>query len=130
MQETVGDLHNIMWRDFYVISPCESVTTPGKIHEGTRLTIQYHPPDGYDYSIRTPGTPPRWADFEVVRWLLERKKSACVRVRAISVRGSYPRHGVVWWRRRASDAWRPWRFPALGAARFVETSSFDPTVCD
>ena len=85
MQETVGDLHNIMRRDFYVISPCESVTTPGKIHEGTRLTIQYHPPDGYDYSIRTPGTPPRWADFEVVRWVLERKKKVrafvCVRFR-------------------------------------------------
>jgi len=33
--------------------------------EGTRLTIQNHPPEGYEYSIRTPGTPPRWIDYDL-----------------------------------------------------------------
>ena len=36
--------------------------------EGTRLTIVKVPnqPDAYEFSIRTPVTPPRWADFEQV----------------------------------------------------------------
>ena len=43
--------------------------------EGTRLTIVKVPnqPDAYEFSIRTPVTPPRWADFEQVNmpgWFL------------------------------------------------------------
>ena len=36
--------------------------------EGTRLTIVKVPsqPDAYEFSIRTPVTPPRWKDFEQV----------------------------------------------------------------
>jgi len=32
--------------------------------EGTRLTLQKSEPEGYEYSIRTPGTPPRWLDYD------------------------------------------------------------------
>jgi hypothetical protein len=36
--------------------------------EGTRLTIVKVPsqPDAYEFSIRTPVTPPRWKDFDQV----------------------------------------------------------------
>ena len=36
--------------------------------EGTRLTIVKVPtqPDAFEFSIRTPVTPPRWKDFEQV----------------------------------------------------------------
>jgi hypothetical protein len=34
------DLYKIMRRDFWVVTPCYSVATPGKIMEGTRLTLQ------------------------------------------------------------------------------------------
>ena len=36
--------------------------------EGTRLTIVKVPsqPDAYEFSIRTPVTPPRWTDFDEV----------------------------------------------------------------
>lgn len=36
--------------------------------EGTRLTIVKvpHQADAYEFSIRTPVTPPRWKDFEQV----------------------------------------------------------------
>lgn len=40
----------------------------GHTMEGTRLTIVRVPtqPDAYEFSIRTPVTPPRWKDFEQV----------------------------------------------------------------
>ncbi len=40
----------------------------GHTMEGTRLTIVKVPnqPDAYEFSIRTPVTPPRWKDFEQV----------------------------------------------------------------
>ena len=39
--------------------------------EGTRLTIVKVPsqPDAYEFSIRTPVTPPRWKDFDQVSLL-------------------------------------------------------------
>jgi hypothetical protein len=58
-------LYSILKRDFFVVTPCHSVATPGKIMEGTRITIQASPPEGYEYSIRTPGTPPRWVDYDL-----------------------------------------------------------------
>eukprot|EP00026_Physarum_polycephalum_P002160 Phypoly_transcript_02165.p1 GENE.Phypoly_transcript_02165~~Phypoly_transcript_02165.p1 ORF type:complete len:924 (+),score=154.83 Phypoly_transcript_02165:113-2884(+) len=57
------DLHDIIRKDFYVVTPCHSTARPGSIMEGTRLTIQLSNPEGYEYSIRTPGTPPRWAEY-------------------------------------------------------------------
>jgi hypothetical protein len=47
-----------------VVTPCHSTAVPGRVMEGTRLTIQYKPPNGYEYTIRTPGTPTRWVHFE------------------------------------------------------------------
>lgn len=47
-----------------VVTPCHSTAAPGRVMEGTRLTIQYKPPNGYEYTIRTPGTPTRWVHFE------------------------------------------------------------------
>lgn len=40
--------------------------------EGTRLTIVKVPsqPDAYEFSIRTPVTPPRWKDFDQVPYCL------------------------------------------------------------
>eukprot|EP01121_Diplochlamys_sp_Union-15-3_P001844 TRINITY_DN115_c0_g2_i1.p1 TRINITY_DN115_c0_g2~~TRINITY_DN115_c0_g2_i1.p1 ORF type:complete len:413 (+),score=63.44 TRINITY_DN115_c0_g2_i1:377-1615(+) len=57
------DLYDIMKKDFFVITPCYSLARPGKYMEGTRLTLQNAPPEGFEYSIRTPGTPARWAEF-------------------------------------------------------------------
>ena len=42
-----------------VVTPCHSIACPGRTMEGTRLTIQYKHPNGYEYTIRTPGTPSR-----------------------------------------------------------------------
>jgi hypothetical protein len=59
------DLYNIMCKDFYVCTPCHSTARPGKTMEGTRITVQLAPPEGYEYSIRTPGTPGRWAEYDI-----------------------------------------------------------------
>lgn len=59
------ELYSLLNRDYFVVTPCHSTAVPGKVMEGTRLTIQRSPPEGYEYSIRTPGTPPRWLDYEV-----------------------------------------------------------------
>jgi len=58
------EMYAVMQRDFWVVTPCYSTAKSSKILEGTRLTLQLHPPDGFDYSIRTPGTPPRWKDYD------------------------------------------------------------------
>jgi len=57
------DLYDIMQKDFWVVSPCHSTAQPNTILEGTRITIQFAPPEGYEFSIRTPGTPSRWEDY-------------------------------------------------------------------
>eukprot|EP01121_Diplochlamys_sp_Union-15-3_P015540 TRINITY_DN5160_c0_g1_i1.p1 TRINITY_DN5160_c0_g1~~TRINITY_DN5160_c0_g1_i1.p1 ORF type:complete len:698 (-),score=134.14 TRINITY_DN5160_c0_g1_i1:20-2113(-) len=59
------ELYDVMRRDFWVVTPCYSTATPEKVMEGTRLTLQYSAPEGYEYSIRTPGTPPRWVDYDL-----------------------------------------------------------------
>eukprot|EP01126_Amoeba_proteus_P048813 TRINITY_DN5665_c0_g3_i7.p1 TRINITY_DN5665_c0_g3~~TRINITY_DN5665_c0_g3_i7.p1 ORF type:complete len:397 (+),score=66.41 TRINITY_DN5665_c0_g3_i7:136-1326(+) len=59
----VEDLYNVMKRDFWVVTPCHSLRTD-TILEGTRLTLQSTEPEGYEFSIRTPGTPPRWMDYD------------------------------------------------------------------
>ena len=40
--------------------------------EGTRLTIVKVPtqPDAFEFSIRTPVTPPRWKDFDQVATMM------------------------------------------------------------
>jgi len=61
--QTIPQLYEIMRRDFWVVTPCHSIRT-GAIMEGTRLALQYSDPEGFEFSIRTPGTPPRWADYD------------------------------------------------------------------
>jgi tetratricopeptide (TPR) repeat protein len=58
-----ADLYELARKDFWVVTPCHSTRTPGRVLEGTRLTLQYVEPEGFEYSIRTPGTPPRWRDY-------------------------------------------------------------------
>lgn len=57
-------LYDLIGDDFYVIVPCPGVHGDGKVYEGTRLTLIEHDPDGFDFFIRTPSTPERWADFD------------------------------------------------------------------
>jgi hypothetical protein len=46
--------------------PIASAHREGHSLEGTRLTMVKVPqqPDAYEFSIRTPVTPPRWEDFD------------------------------------------------------------------
>ena len=41
-----------------------SFASVGLVMEGTRLTIVQHDPDGFEFTIRTPGTPKRWAQYD------------------------------------------------------------------
>jgi len=61
----VYELYDIMRQDFWITTPCHSLRT-GLILEGTRLTLQCTNPSSklYEFSIRTPGTPPRWLDYQ------------------------------------------------------------------
>lgn len=60
------DLFSIIGRDSWLWVPLESLASPGRELEGTRLTLVHVRtiPDGHEFSIRTPVTPPRWKDFE------------------------------------------------------------------
>lgn len=59
-----------MWKaigcDCWIVVPIASVCRAGHTLEGTRLTItkSKEVPDGHEFSIRTPVTPPRWDDFD------------------------------------------------------------------
>lgn len=52
-----------------MVVPIHSVARASEGHmlEGTRLTLVRVPnqPDAYEFSIRTPVTPPRWKDFDL-----------------------------------------------------------------
>ena len=79
--KTVAELHRLVKSDFYVCTPCVSkfaniilitlyLTRPrflcscGQgVMEGTRLTAQQLQ-FGHRFSIRTPGTPQRWKQFD------------------------------------------------------------------
>jgi tetratricopeptide (TPR) repeat protein len=76
---TLAQLFAAMRRDFWVTTACHSSERPGKILEGTRLTLQCVAGGGagegvtaaagggigYEFSIRTPGTPHRFAEFAI-----------------------------------------------------------------
>ena len=49
-----------------MVVPIHSVARADHMMEGTRLTLVRVPnqPDAYEFSIRTPVTPPRWKDFD------------------------------------------------------------------
>jgi hypothetical protein len=61
---SLDELYCAMRRDFWVTTPCYSVEQEGKVLEGTRLTLQCGQDGGYEFSIRTPGTPPRLKAYE------------------------------------------------------------------
>uniref|UniRef100_A0A7S1NK44 Protein O-GlcNAc transferase n=1 Tax=Eutreptiella gymnastica TaxID=73025 RepID=A0A7S1NK44_9EUGL len=77
--QTCPDLWAAMHRDFFVISPChklelqadEKPEGPRKAEErgymeGTRITLVSKPEDrGFQFTIRTPGTPDRYKDYSV-----------------------------------------------------------------
>jgi tetratricopeptide (TPR) repeat protein len=60
---SLEELYDSLREDFYVIHRCRSKSQPSLILEGTRLTLVRHDPDGYEFTIRTPGTPARWTHY-------------------------------------------------------------------
>jgi hypothetical protein len=60
---TCDDLYAILQRDYWVVTPCHSRWKPGRTMEGTRLTLVTKGRQGYEFTIRTPGTPARWELF-------------------------------------------------------------------
>ena len=61
---TLDEILKLVGKDFYVILPCPSIRNVGTKFEGTRLTLVNHPPDGMEFTIRTPGFFGRWLQFE------------------------------------------------------------------
>lgn len=93
--QDLDGLYGLVKHDFWVVSPCKSRAVPGRVMEGTRLTLvvsagqakeddwvrllfarlltinrvhvrafQASTPDGYEFTIRTPGTPSRWREYD------------------------------------------------------------------
>ncbi|KAL3699782.1 hypothetical protein R1sor_017804 [Riccia sorocarpa] len=61
---TCRELYDVVGQDFWIVTPCHSTSTSGKVLDGTRLTLQKLGLNGFDFSIRTPGTPERWAQYD------------------------------------------------------------------
>lgn len=64
--KTAGDMYKVIKEDSWVVVPIASLVHPNTTIEGTRLTLVevHNQPDAYEFSIRTPVTPPRWKQFE------------------------------------------------------------------
>jgi hypothetical protein len=60
---TATHLSQAIGEDSWVLVPLGSVYRRDRTLEGTRLTL-VRQPNGFEFSIRTPGTPHRWADYE------------------------------------------------------------------
>ncbi|CAM9199844.1 unnamed protein product, partial [Ectocarpus fasciculatus] len=60
---TADDLWHAVGEDFYVITRYRSLCCPDRYIEGTRITLLTSHPDGFKFTIRTPGTPARWDLF-------------------------------------------------------------------
>eukprot|EP00752_Nemacystus_decipiens_P001790 g1729.t1 len=64
----LAELHDAVGHDHWVVTPCHRTSlglgSEGRIMEGTRLTIVANNPEGYEFTIRTPGTPARWTQYE------------------------------------------------------------------
>jgi tetratricopeptide (TPR) repeat protein len=63
---TAQDMYAVIGTDSWVVVHIKSVLRPGMTMEGTRLTLVKVPnqPDAFEFSIRTPVTPPRWKEFD------------------------------------------------------------------
>ncbi|MCO5575061.1 hypothetical protein L7F22_028858 [Adiantum nelumboides] len=62
--ESCAQIYDVIGEDFWVVTPCHSAASEGKVLDGTRLTLQKMGENSFDFSIRTPGTPTRWTDFD------------------------------------------------------------------
>jgi len=62
--QSCSELFSTVNEDFWIVTPCCSTAFEGKSLEGTRLTLQKKGENGFDFSIRTPCTRPRWAEYE------------------------------------------------------------------
>ncbi|EFA81504.1 tetratricopeptide-like helical domain-containing protein [Heterostelium album PN500] len=62
--QSCKDLYRVMKKDFFVVTPCYSSYRPNTVMEGTRLTLQFVYPEGYEFAIRTPCTPERWQLYD------------------------------------------------------------------
>ena len=61
---TLEQTYAAIGSDFYVVVPC-TVTQPEPTPaEGTRLTLVRSEAPGFEFTIRTPSTPQRWAQFD------------------------------------------------------------------
>ena len=61
---TLAEVHELCGkRDFWCTAPCASEKT-GEDLGGTRITLQATQHGGFDFSIRTPGTPKRWKLYD------------------------------------------------------------------
>ena len=56
ISRTLQDLRNAVGQDFYVVVPCPGLHTPDRVYEGTRLTLVAQEQEGFDFTIRTPGS--------------------------------------------------------------------------
>ena len=58
---SLQDIFNVVNQDFYVVTTCRSLWDDSLELEGTRLTLVQHAPEGFEFTIRTAGTPARWS---------------------------------------------------------------------
>ena len=58
---SLKDIYNVIGDDFWVVCPCLSSVHHREVLQGTRLTLCKRFPEGYDFSIRSPSLPSRWA---------------------------------------------------------------------
>lgn len=64
--KTCEEIYQIMKKNFYITTLCESVRIADTKLIGTRLSLEKHKDKEHEleYSIRTPCTPPRWHDYD------------------------------------------------------------------
>ncbi|GJP51356.1 hypothetical protein CLOM_g10511 [Closterium sp. NIES-68] len=60
---SVGEVHAVVGENFFVTTECHSVAFPGKVMNGTQLTL-VESGSAFDFAIRTPVTPSRWKQFD------------------------------------------------------------------
>jgi len=77
------EVRDLVGEDFYVVMPCPSIKqrydlppqstdpssdrkarSPLLVMEGTRLTLLTQEADGFEFTIRTPGKPHRWSQYD------------------------------------------------------------------
>ncbi len=62
---TLDHAYSVVGSDFYVVVPCTLTQPNPSLAEGTRLTlVKSDSPLGFEFTIRTPSTPTRWARFD------------------------------------------------------------------